>query len=209
MSQENVELVRAAWAAWERGDMEAIFAFYDPAIVWDQTHYEAAELSDVYHGHDGIKQFFRQWLAPFESYHAHAEDFIDAGEAVVVRIRQGGRGKGSGAEVEMPPYCRSTDFGMVGRCGSRSTASRLKPSKPWGCRSKTLTPTPEPRPLAPSSCDGRAHTSPGRCPAQTHRLPLTSGRCGRPRSRHGVSVARAPQAPARGTARMGSCISTG
>ena len=41
---------------------------------------------------------------PFESYHAHAEDFIDAGEAVVVRIRQGGRGKGSGAEVEMPPY---------------------------------------------------------------------------------------------------------
>ena len=60
--------------------MEAIFAFYDPAIVLrDQTHYEAAELSGVYHGHDGIKQFFRQWLAPFESYHAHAEDFIDAG----------------------------------------------------------------------------------------------------------------------------------
>ena len=84
--------------------MEAIFAFDDPAIVWDQTHYEAAELSGVYHGHDGIKQFFRQWLAPFESYHAHAEAFIDAGEAVVVRIRQGGRGKESGVEVEMPPY---------------------------------------------------------------------------------------------------------
>jgi ketosteroid isomerase-like protein len=104
VSQENVELVRAAWDAWERGDMEAVFGFYDPAIVWDQTHYEASDLSAVYHGHDGIRQFFRAWLAPFEIYHAHAEEFIDAGEAVVVRIRQGGRGKQSGAEVDMPPY---------------------------------------------------------------------------------------------------------
>jgi ketosteroid isomerase-like protein len=96
--------VGAAWEAWERGDMEAIFALYDQAIVWDQTHYEAGELSTVYHGHDGIRRFFRAWLAPFESYHAHAEDFIDAGEAVVVRIRQGGRGKQSGADVKMPPY---------------------------------------------------------------------------------------------------------
>jgi ketosteroid isomerase-like protein len=38
MSQEDVELVRAAWEAWEQGDMEAIFEFYDPTIVWDQTH---------------------------------------------------------------------------------------------------------------------------------------------------------------------------
>jgi ketosteroid isomerase-like protein len=104
MSQENVKAVRAAWQAWERGDMEALFALYDPSIVWDRTHYGAHELSAVYHGHDGIRQFFRAWLAPFEDYHAHPEEFIDTGEAVVVRIRQGGRGKRSGVDVEMPPY---------------------------------------------------------------------------------------------------------
>ena len=102
MPQENVEIVRAAWEAWERGDMEAIFAFYDPEIVWDQTHF--GEPSGLFHGHDGIRRFFREWLAPFENYYAHAEDFIDAGEAVVVRCRQGGRGKQSGMEVKMPPY---------------------------------------------------------------------------------------------------------
>ena len=75
-----------------------------PAIVWDQTHYPGGELSGVYHGHKGIKLFFRAWLTPFESYYAHAEEFIDAGEAVVVRARQGGRGRQSGADVEMPPY---------------------------------------------------------------------------------------------------------
>jgi ketosteroid isomerase-like protein len=87
VSQENVGLVRAAWEAWAREDMEALFALYDPEIVWDQTD-APAELSGVYHGHDGIRQFFRSWLAPFESYHAHAEEFIDAGEAVVKGIRR-------------------------------------------------------------------------------------------------------------------------
>jgi ketosteroid isomerase-like protein len=104
MSRENVEIVRAAWEAWERGDAEAIFEFYDPAIVWDQTHYGAGGPSGTYDGHDGVKRFFREWLAPFESYYAHPEEFIDAGEVVVVRLRQGGRGKQSGVEVEMPPY---------------------------------------------------------------------------------------------------------
>jgi ketosteroid isomerase-like protein len=84
--------------------LEAVFALYDPEIVWDQTRAPASELSSVYHGHDGIRQFFRSWLAPFESYHAHAEEFMDAGEAVVVRIRQGGRGRQSGVDVDMPPY---------------------------------------------------------------------------------------------------------
>jgi hypothetical protein len=34
----------------------------------------------------------------------HAEEFIDAGDAVLVRVQQGGRGKHSGATVESPPY---------------------------------------------------------------------------------------------------------
>jgi ketosteroid isomerase-like protein len=84
--------------------MEAIFAFYDPDIVWDQTHHETSDVTGAYHGHEGVKTFFRAWMDPFESFHAHAEEFIDAGEAVVVRCRQGGRGKHSGVEVEMPRY---------------------------------------------------------------------------------------------------------
>ena len=67
------------------------------------THYEGP-VANLYPGHDGVRQFFREWLEPFESFYAQPEDFIDAGEAVVVRCRQGGRGKHSGVEVEMPPY---------------------------------------------------------------------------------------------------------
>jgi ketosteroid isomerase-like protein len=34
MSHENIEIVRASWEAWSRGDMAAIFEFYDPEIEW-------------------------------------------------------------------------------------------------------------------------------------------------------------------------------
>ena len=105
MSQENVEIVRASWDAWERGDMEGLFALYDPEIVWDQSHYETVELSGaVYRGHDGVKRFFREWLAPWDNYYSRADDFIDAEDAVVVRAIQGGRGKESGVEVAARPY---------------------------------------------------------------------------------------------------------
>ena len=33
MSQENVEIVRAAYAAWNAGDMDAFSAFYDPDVI--------------------------------------------------------------------------------------------------------------------------------------------------------------------------------
>jgi ketosteroid isomerase-like protein len=101
MSQENLDVVRAAWEAWGRGDTDAVFDTYDSAIVWDQTHYGTAELSGVYHGHDGVREFFRAWLAPFDGFYVQVEEFIDAGDAVVVRLRQGGRGKESGVEVKM------------------------------------------------------------------------------------------------------------
>jgi ketosteroid isomerase-like protein len=96
--------VREAWCAWERGDMEALFTFYDPDIEWDQTRYLAGGPTGIYPGHAGVRRFFREWLSPFEAFWAHAEEFIDAGECVVVRVTQGGRGTGSGIAVTMPPY---------------------------------------------------------------------------------------------------------
>jgi ketosteroid isomerase-like protein len=101
MSQENVEIVRASWEAWRRGDMDELFEFYDPAVEWDMTHSYVPDMG-VFHGHEGIRQFFREWLAFFAEYYAEPEEFIGADENVIVRMRQGGRGKASTVEVEMP-----------------------------------------------------------------------------------------------------------
>jgi ketosteroid isomerase-like protein len=101
-SDDTVEVVRRAWEAWERGDMQAVFDFYDPAVEWDMSESDVPDMG-VFRGHDGVRRFFREWMAPFDDYYAHAEDFTLGSEGVLVRMRQGGRGKESGVDVEMPP----------------------------------------------------------------------------------------------------------
>jgi ketosteroid isomerase-like protein len=101
-SEDSLELVRKAWEAWEHGDMQAVFDFYDPAIEWDMSESEVPDMG-VFRGHEGVRKFFLEWMAPFHDYYAHAEDITLGSEGVLVRMRQGGRGKESGVDVEMPP----------------------------------------------------------------------------------------------------------
>ena len=103
MSQENVETIRRVWEAAERRDEQSVFALYDPSIVWESGSIGPLELGGgPYHGHAGVRQFFRDWLESFGSYAAHATTFIDAGDdQVLVGYLVSGRGRGSGVEVEM------------------------------------------------------------------------------------------------------------
>jgi ketosteroid isomerase-like protein len=43
---------------------------------------------------------WRDWLSPWESYHAHLEDAIDCGEKVLIIVRDSGRREGSTAWVD-------------------------------------------------------------------------------------------------------------
>ena len=103
MSPDNVEIVRASWDAWRRGDMQALFDFYDPEVEWDMTHAYVPGMG-VYHGHDGIREFFREWGDFFAEYHAEPQQFIAADDNVMVRVTQTGRGRASSVGVEMPGY---------------------------------------------------------------------------------------------------------
>ena len=38
-SQENVEVVRRGWDAWQRGDMDALVSIYAPDVVWDLSDF--------------------------------------------------------------------------------------------------------------------------------------------------------------------------
>jgi ketosteroid isomerase-like protein len=78
-----------------------LLELYDPAIAWEVS---TPPLAGSYQGHEGVRQYFREWMEAFEGYEAKAETFIDAGDKVVVRSRVKGRGKTSGAEVGMPGW---------------------------------------------------------------------------------------------------------
>lgn len=108
MSQENVDLVRSVYEAYDRGDSTAVFAAYDPDIEWHVRGLASAELGfdPVYVGHDGVRAFWRLWLSAWETTSFEYDEFIDAGEHVVVVQSQRNRGRTSGIELEWNSYAQ-------------------------------------------------------------------------------------------------------
>jgi uncharacterized protein len=98
MSQENVELVRGGHEAFARGDVDAVLGGLDPEIEVRPPREFPGE--DSYHGHAGFLAYSERWVGSWEEYRLIPEEFIDAGDRVVVAYRAVGRGKGSGIEVE-------------------------------------------------------------------------------------------------------------
>jgi ketosteroid isomerase-like protein len=103
MSQENVEIVRRFWDASDRQDLQAVFALYDPAVVWVQ-HSGPFDMQGTYLGHDGVRKAWRDWVESFKTVAVHAHTFIDAGESVIVGWRMSGEGKASDAPAHIPGW---------------------------------------------------------------------------------------------------------
>jgi ketosteroid isomerase-like protein len=99
MSRENVEVVERVMSRFEAGDRQAWREHFDPDVVWDTS---ASELpgASIYHGHEGVVRFFRDWLETWTDYEVAAREYIDAGDAVVIVFCQSGTGRGSGVRVE-------------------------------------------------------------------------------------------------------------
>jgi ketosteroid isomerase-like protein len=101
MSQENVEVVRRSFEAFNRGDYREALACFDAEVEYDLTHFPDGR---VYHGHAGVREAFRTWLGTWEDYRQEQDEVIDAGDEVVVAVRESGSGKGSGARLERPTF---------------------------------------------------------------------------------------------------------
>jgi ketosteroid isomerase-like protein len=92
MSRENVDILRQGYAAFERGDLSAVTDIADPGMVTQRYEPETAAWS----GPEGFLQALADWTEGFDQFSATAEEFIDAGDRVIVRVHQRARGRGSG-----------------------------------------------------------------------------------------------------------------
>jgi ketosteroid isomerase-like protein len=101
MSQENVELVRGMFERiGSHGENPAaLYEVLDDEVIWDGTALDLPGFG-VGRGHQGVREWWDRWLDTWEQWEYRPERFVDAGDRVVVVVRQRVRGKGSGVQVD-------------------------------------------------------------------------------------------------------------
>jgi len=95
MSDENLEIVRRGFEAYERGDMDAAVADF----AADCEYVAAGTIPGrvgTYLGPDGYKQFFAWLDEEFTDSHVQVDELLDAGDSVMVGATLRGRGRQSG-----------------------------------------------------------------------------------------------------------------
>lgn len=100
MPEENVEVLRRAFEAWNRNDWQALMACYAPDVVTvPPTEWPEAETGT---SRETLRRQFEEAKAPWEEEHVEVDEIHDLGDRVLALYRWIGRGKGSHAEVEHP-----------------------------------------------------------------------------------------------------------
>jgi ketosteroid isomerase-like protein len=83
MSQESIEVVRRAIAAYNRRDFEAIRALNQPDVQLDWSASRGLD-ARVYQGEEEVMRFFQNFLEMFEEIRIEPDRFIESRDSVVV-----------------------------------------------------------------------------------------------------------------------------
>ena len=92
MSQENVDLTRRAFQAFDDRDLDALLAMLDEDV---EAFPILAGMEGGYHGHDGVRRWWTSLLGTFPDFDAEVVEVRDAGDLTVTALRAKGHGSGS------------------------------------------------------------------------------------------------------------------
>jgi ketosteroid isomerase-like protein len=111
MSQENLDLVRSIYAAWQRGDFSSAKWAHPEIEFVTADGFEAGSWT----GLAGMAQAWRDWLGLWEEYRVEVDEYRELDdERILVLMLHCGRGKTSGLDV-----------GQIGQAAKRAGANVL------------------------------------------------------------------------------------
>ena len=125
MSQENVERIKAGFAAHNRGDIDALVEVYDPEAVFETL------LLGTHHGNEAIRLIYEENQKTLSGYDVVPVELIDAGDKVVAVVQAVGAGPPARSpSTSSSPSCSRSR--VSGWCENRPSETGRKPSKPPG-----------------------------------------------------------------------------
>jgi ketosteroid isomerase-like protein len=98
MSQENVEVVRALFTAWNQDELEDFLDCISPEWEWHPARLFPGT-DAVYRGKQGFTRFWKTFREPWESIRVEIERIEDLGDRVLALMLFYGKGKLSGVDV--------------------------------------------------------------------------------------------------------------
>jgi len=96
MATSDREIVEMAFDAFARGDLDAALDLCDPEIVIR----DPGRTGQTLKGRNELRAFWEEWLENWQEYRVEPYEFVEAGDEILVRSGQRGRGKLSGIEVD-------------------------------------------------------------------------------------------------------------
>lgn len=102
MTSSNMELVRDAYEAFTRGDMEPLVALLDEDVEWIEPD-GAPGVGGAYHGRDAVlTEMFARLPDIWDDFRVAPETFLDGGDHVVVMGELSARDPVTGAPARAP-----------------------------------------------------------------------------------------------------------
>jgi SnoaL-like domain len=128
MSEENVEVVRRGYEQW-LATGELLPEITHPDFAWDMSTFRGWPEQQTYPGIEGARQFNADWAGAWDDWEIEAEDYIDAGDRIVVVLRQRGEGhRGARRHAPWP------GVDTPGRAGNPDADVRDSGGSPRSCR---------------------------------------------------------------------------
>jgi ketosteroid isomerase-like protein len=101
MSEQNVALVRSIYDAFAAGDIPGVVGGMSPDVVWNEAENFPYADGNPYCGTDAILGgVFARLGSEWDGFAAHPEEFLDAGDTVVVLGRYRGTCKATGLAMD-------------------------------------------------------------------------------------------------------------
>jgi ketosteroid isomerase-like protein len=116
MSSENVEIARAAVAAWnDGGGLEGVLEFCPDDVVWHPFP-EWPDGAEPRTGHQGVRELMAAWIENFDEWEPVIEEVRDLGDRVLVLGEMSGRIRGTRVPIRQPLgwVCRDFRNGQIG-----------------------------------------------------------------------------------------------